>query len=448
MIIVFNYGSSSIKTAIFDSDLNQIFKTQVNLAKGESEQERQEIARKAALNIMLDKKFKRALKTPVTATVHRVVHGGNLDAPKAIDANIKAQIKAFSSFAPLHNPGSLAIIEAVESSLPAVPHFACFDTAFHRTRPAYAKNFALPRALAKDLKIERYGFHGINSSYIAGLFPQDKHEDKRMLVCHLGAGASITAVRAGKSLDNTMGFTPLDGLIMNTRVGNLDPGALLYLMRTKGLTPQETERLLSNDSGILGLCGKPDLKSLLAQLQLDNLGEQNKTAQNEANALSVEITSEYARESAREIAAELDIAAKIDTAKIDTAKRISLEKEVAGAETTELFKETWESYLYRLVTQAGAMTFAMGGLDRIVFSGGAGENSAELRAAFISKLQFMHAEIDQEKNLDKALQEKERKKFGYADITGNSKIRIFIGYAEEEKAMAMTAKAMMNSGGE
>lgn len=391
MIIVFNYGSSSIKTAIFDGDLNQVFKTQVNLSKGESEQERQEIARKAALSIMLDKKFKRALKTPVTATVHRVVHGGNLDAPKAIDSNIKAQIKAFSSFAPLHNPGSLAIIEAVESSLPAVPHFACFDTAFHRTRPAYAKNFALPRALAQDLKIERYGFHGINSSYIAGLFPQDKQEDKRMLVCHLGAGASITAVRAGKSLDNTMGFTPLDGLIMNTRVGNLDPGALLYLMRTKGLTPQETEKMLSNDSGILGLSGKPDLKSLLEELNLNSLGEPNKSE--------------------------------------------------------ELLQETWQSYLYRLVTQAGAMTFAMGGLDRIVFSGGAGENSAVLRAAFINKLQFMQVEIDQDKNLDKALQDKERKKFGYADITGNSKIRIFIGYAEEEKAMAITAKAMMESGG-
>lgn len=408
MIIVFNYGSSSIKTAIFDGELNQVFKTQVNLAKGESEQERQEIARKAALNIMLDKKFKRSLKTAVTATVHRVVHGGNLDAPKEINADIKAQIKAFSSFAPLHNPGSLAIIEAVESTLPAVPHFACFDTAFHRTRPAYAKNFALPRDLAQELKIERYGFHGINSSYIAGLFPQDKEEDKRMLVCHIGAGASITAVRAGKSLDNTMGFTPLDGLIMNTRVGSLDPGALLYLMRTKGLTPQETERMLSNDSGILGLCGKTDLKSLLDELA-GNLAEN--TGPEETGVKQTEV------------------------------------KETGLAKTTDLLQETWESYVYRLVTQAGAMTFAMGGLDRIVFSGGAGENSAELRAAFINKLQFMHAELDQEKNRDKALQEKERKKFGYADITGNSKIRIFIGYAEEEKAMAMTAKTMMKSGG-
>ncbi|MBN8661965.1 MAG: acetate/propionate family kinase [Candidatus Obscuribacter phosphatis] len=408
MIIVFNYGSSSIKTAIFDGELNQVFKTQVNLAKGESEQERQEIARKAALNIMLDKKFKRALKTAVTATVHRVVHGGHLDAPKEINADIKAQIKAFSSFAPLHNPGSLAIIEAVESTLPAVPHFACFDTAFHRTRPAYAKNFALPRDLAQELKIERYGFHGINSSYIAGLFPQDKEEDKRMLVCHIGAGASITAVRAGKSLDNTMGFTPLDGLIMNTRVGSLDPGALLYLMRTKGLTPQETERMLSSDSGILGLCGKTDLKSLLDELA-GNLAEN--TGPEETGVKQTEV------------------------------------KETGLAKTTDLLQETWESYVYRLVTQAGAMTFAMGGLDRIVFSGGAGENSAELRAAFINKLQFMHAELDQEKNRDKALQEKERKKFGYADITGNSKIRIFIGYAEEEKAMAMTAKTMMKSGG-
>ncbi|MCA0316349.1 MAG: hypothetical protein LCH63_21190 [Candidatus Melainabacteria bacterium] len=423
MIIVFNYGSSSIKTAIFDGELNQVFKTQVNLAKGESEQERQEIARKAALNIMLDKKFKRSLKTAVTATVHRVVHGGNLDAPKEINADIKAQIKAFSSFAPLHNPGSLAIIEAVESTLPAVPHFACFDTAFHRTRPAYAKNFALPRDLAQELKIERYGFHGINSSYIAGLFPQDKEEDKRMLVCHLGAGASITAVRAGKSLDNTMGFTPLDGLIMNTRVGSLDPGALLYLMRTKGLTPQETERMLSNDSGILGLCGKTDLKSLLDELTC-NLTEEPGAREPRAEETGVK-----------------------ETKVKETGAKETTVKDTGLAKTTDLLQETWETYVYRLVTQAGAMTFAMGGLDRIVFSGGAGENSAELRAAFINKLQFMHAELDQEKNRDKALQEKERKKFGYADITGNSKIRIFIGYAEEEKAMAMTAKTMMKSGG-
>ncbi len=433
MIIVFNYGSSSIKTAIFDGELNQVFKTQVNLAKGESEQERQEIARKAALNIMLDKKFKRALKTAVTATVHRVVHGGNLDAPKEINADIKAQIKAFSSFAPLHNPGSLAIIEAVESTLPAVPHFACFDTAFHRTRPAYAKNFALPRDLAQELKIERYGFHGINSSYIAGLFPQDKEEDKRMLVCHLGAGASITAVRAGKSLDNTMGFTPLDGLIMNTRVGSLDPGALLYLMRTKGLTPQETERMLSNDSGILGLCGKPDLKSLLDELA-GNLAED--TGAKDTGAEDTGVKETRAKETGVK-----------ETRVKETGVKETKVKDTGLAKTTDLLQETWESYVYRLVTQAGAMTFAMGGLDRIVFSGGAGENSAELRAAFINKLQFMHAELDQEKNRDKALQEKERKKFGYADITGNSKIRIFIGYAEEEKAMAMPAKTMMKSGG-
>ncbi len=443
MIIVFNYGSSSIKTAIFDGELDQVFKTQVNLAKGESEQERQEIARKAALNIMLDKKFKRSLKTAVTATVHRVVHGGNLDAPKEINADIKAQIKAFSSFAPLHNPGSLAIIEAVESTLPAVPHFACFDTAFHRTRPAYAKNFALPRDLAQELKIERYGFHGINSSYIAGLFPQDKEEDKRMLVCHLGAGASITAVRAGKSLDNTMGFTPLDGLIMNTRVGCLDPGALLYLMRTKGLTPQETERMLSNDSGILGLCGKPDLKSLLDELTC-NLTEEPGAREPRAEETGAEETG--VKETKVKETGVKETKVKETGAKETRAKETTV-KDTGLAKTTDLLQETWETYVYRLVTQAGAMTFAMGGLDRIVFSGGAGENSAELRAAFINKLQFMHAELDQEKNRDKALQEKERKKFGYADITGNSKIRIFIGYAEEEKAMAMTAKTMMKSGG-
>jgi acetate kinase len=199
-------------------------------------------------------------------------------------------------------------------------------------------------------------------------------------------------------------------------------------MRTKGLTPQETERMLSNDSGILGLCGKTDLKSLLDELA-GNLAED--TGAKETGAEDTGVKETRVKE----------------TGAKETGAKETTVKETGLAKTTDLLQETWESYVYRLVTQAGAMTFAMGGLDRIVFSGGAGENSAELRAAFINKLQFMHAELDQEKNRDKALQEKERKKFGYADITGNSKIRIFIGYAEEEKAMAMTAKTMMKSGG-
>lgn len=204
---------------------------------------------------------------PPLAAGHRVVHGGmRHSAPLVIDDRVLAALEELVPLAPLHQPHNLAAIRAVAEMLPGVPQVACFDTAFHRTQPEVAQAFALPRRLY-DEGVRRYGFHGLSYEYVAGALPALAGEaaNGRVVVAHLGAGASMCAIRGGQSVASTMGFTALDGLPMGTRTGDLDPGVLLYLMDRHGLDARALERLLYHESGLLGVSGvSSDMRMLLA----------------------------------------------------------------------------------------------------------------------------------------------------------------------------------------
>jgi acetate kinase len=203
----------------------------------------------------------------LAAAGHRVVHGGvKYDRPVRIDAPVLADLRALEPLAPLHQPHNLAAIDAVAALAPDLPQVACFDTAFHRTQPAPAQALAIPRAYT-ERGVRRYGFHGLSYEFIASVLPgvDPGAGAGRTIVAHLGNGASLCAMRAGRSVATTMGFTALDGLVMGTRCGALDPGVLLYLLRNEGLSPDAAQRLLYEESGLLGVSGiSSDMRTLLA----------------------------------------------------------------------------------------------------------------------------------------------------------------------------------------
>jgi acetate kinase len=203
----------------------------------------------------------------VLAAGHRVVHGGpDFSAPVAIDAAVMARLDSLVPLAPLHQPHNLAAIKAIEKQMPGLPQVACFDTAFHRGHPELADWFALPRRFYDD-GIRRYGFHGLSYEYIASALPEVAPEiaKGRVVVAHLGSGASMCAIHAGRSIDSTMGFTALDGLPMGTRCGALDPGVVLHLVRSYGMDADAIERMLYHECGLKGVSGiSNDMRALLA----------------------------------------------------------------------------------------------------------------------------------------------------------------------------------------
>jgi acetate kinase len=197
---------------------------------------------------------------------HRVVHGGSTyTKPVLIDKPVMAVLESLIPLAPLHQPHHIAAIRAIGAIAPKVPQVACFDTAFHRSQPARAQEFALPRELTAK-GIRRYGFHGLSYEYIVSALPEILPEspDQKLIVAHLGNGASMCAIERGRSVATTMGFTALDGLPMGTRTGALDPGVILYLLQHERMTPDEIERLLYRQSGLLGVSGlSSDMRILL-----------------------------------------------------------------------------------------------------------------------------------------------------------------------------------------
>jgi acetate kinase len=185
------------------------------------------------------------------AVGHRVVHGGRrFVGPALLDAEVERAIEELSALAPLHNRRALEEIRRALEALPDIPHVAVFDTAFHRTMPPAASTYAIPERWREEWDVHRYGFHGISVQWVAS-----QVEAERLVVCHLGGGCSVTAVRSGRSVDTTMGFSPLEGVPMATRSGSVDPGALLYVLRERLLTEEEVERALEHESGLAGLSG-------------------------------------------------------------------------------------------------------------------------------------------------------------------------------------------------
>jgi len=201
----------------------------------------------------------------VEAVAHRVVHGGaRFREPVVIDDEVERELAALVDLAPLHNRPALTAIESARVALPDVPHVAVFDTAFHATLPPEASTYALPRRFREELGIRRYGFHGLSVQWAAEQVPVP-----RLVVCHLGGGCPVTAVRDGRSVDTTMGFTPLEGVPMATRAGSVDPGALLHVLRTGALTADALDGALEHESGLVGLGGSDDPRKLEGTLALD-----------------------------------------------------------------------------------------------------------------------------------------------------------------------------------
>jgi acetate kinase len=204
----------------------------------------------------------------VVACGHRIVHGGSGHAVSAkLDKELRAELEALVPLAPLHQPHNMALIDVVAEQLPRVTHIACFDTAFHRTQPELHQRYALPASLDADAPIVRYGFHGLSYEYIAHILPQHAGDAARgkVIAIHLGNGASACAMHHQKSVATTMGFTALDGLMMGTRCGDLDPGVILYLLQQRGMGVRDIEALLYTQSGLLGVSGiSHDMRALCA----------------------------------------------------------------------------------------------------------------------------------------------------------------------------------------
>ena len=326
----------------------------------------------------------------VDAVGHRIVHGGTrYAAPVLVTKEVRRRLESLTDLAPLHQPKSLAALDAVTTVLPGVPAVACFDTAFHATIPEAAATFALPAEWRTRWTLRRYGFHGLSHAYVSRRAAElvahpvpDAPAGLRVVTCHLGAGASLAAVHSGRSVDTTMGFTPLDGLVMATRSGSVDPGLVLWLEEHAHMPPRELAAALENRSGLAGLAGTSDMREVLARA-------------------------------------------------------------TAGDQRAVLGRDV---YLHRLRASVAAMAAAMDGLDVLVFTGGVGENSAEIRARAAGGLAFLGVTVDESRN---ALGADARSDSGEGDdweITApGAAARTFVIAAREDKQIAAEVRSALSS---
>ena len=323
-VLVVNAGSSSLKLRVLDGA--------DRLAATEDVEATHGVVDRAALRDTL------ARMPDADAVGHRIVHGGpDFSEPVRIDAEVERRLRELSDLAPLHQPHSLAAMDAVTAALPDLPRVACFDTAFHARMPAEAATYALPLEWRERWEVRRYGFHGLSHAYAsrrAAELAGGRLEDLRIVTCHLGAGASLTAVRGGRSVDTTMGFTPLEGVVMATRSGSVDPGLVLWLQQHARLGADEVAEALERRSGILGLAGTADMAAVL----------------------------------------EAAAAGKADA-------RLAV-----GV------------YVHRLCAGVAAMAASAGGVDVLAFTGGVGENAPSLRAMTAERLAWLGVGVDPERN--------------------------------------------------
>ena len=323
-ILVVNAGSSSFKLSVLD-DADQVVASEALAAPGGRVDE-------AALGVLIGR------NRPIDAVGHRIVHGGSFfTEPVLVGPDVVKRLEALTDLAPLHQPKSLRALDLVSRFLPGVPAVACFDTAFHATIPPAAATYALPPEWRRRWDLRRYGFHGLSHSYVsrraaelAGL----PAGSLRVVTAHLGAGASLAAVQGGRSVDTTMGFTPLEGLVMATRSGSVDPGLVLWLEEHVGMPPTELASTLEHRSGLLGLTGTADMRDVLRAEQ----------AGDGAALLAVGV------------------------------------------------------YLHRLRAAIAGMAAAMGGLDVLAFTGGVGEHSPAIRARAADGLGFLGIKLDGQAN--------------------------------------------------
>ena len=364
-VLVLNAGSSSQKMALYnltyplpDRPINPLWKASIdwdqwelkitNHNGGIIQESIAETDRFLVLSQTLDRLGSGSTQViqdlgEIDIVGHRVVHGGrDYRESIVIDQQVKAEIDRLSSFAPIHNPANLAGIVAIEKRLCNIPQVAVFDTSFHSDLPDVAKVYPLPYEWYEK-GIQRYGFHGISHEYCAHRSAELLNRnlrDLRLIICHLGNGCSLSAVRNGKSIDTTMGFTPLEGLMMGSRPGSIDPGILIYLLREEHYTVEQLNHLLNYESGLQGLSGQSgDMRQILAAI-----------------------------------------------AKHDSRAQLA-----------------FDIYIYRLRAQIGAMLANLGGLDVLVFTGGVGEHQPLVRSAVCEGLGFLGIQIDSDRNLHEAI---------------------------------------------
>jgi acetate kinase len=311
----------------------------------------------------------------VSLVAHRVVHGGEkFTAGTLITDEVLAQIEALNPLAPLHNPVNVAGIREMRRLLPAVPHVAVFDTAFHHTLPEHAYLYGLPYELYEKKAVRRYGFHGMSHQFVglrAAQYLKRRPNELRLVSCHLGNGSSLCAVDHGRSVDTSMGFTPVEGLLMGTRCGDLDPGVVTFLEREEGMTAAQIDQLLNKKSGLLGLSGiSSDMREILKAADAG-----------QARAL---------------------VALK--------------------------------TYCYRVRKYIGAYVAAMGGLDAVIFTGGIGQGSAEVRTLALQGLDCMGLRLDDQRNRDAR---------GFDEVcrisADDSKVAVLVVPTDEERMMAREA---------
>jgi acetate kinase len=251
-VLVFNCGSSSIKAALVGADGRHLVDVRIEGLETDARRVFEELEARGALGDLL-------------AVGHRVANGGeHFIAPMIVDAAVEAAIEALIPLSPLHNPAALAGIRIARERLPALPQVAVFDTAFHATLPRRAREYALPRELSARLGLRRFGFHGTSHAFVAQVAADWLRTDLsrlRLVSCHLGSGASVAAIEFGRSIDTSMGLTPLEGLVMATRGGDLDPGIVLALLRA-GLNVEAVDQLLNHEAGLMGLSGTPDMREV------------------------------------------------------------------------------------------------------------------------------------------------------------------------------------------
>lgn len=388
-ILVLNCGSSSIKYALYDMTDQSVI-TSGGIEKiglpdsfitvklnGEKHKMQKPIAEHTAgvqwIFDVLTKGEYAVLKhlDELDAVGHRMVHGGEkFNKSVLLTPEVMEAFAACNDLAPLHNPANIKGVNAVTALLPNIPQVGVFDTAFHQTMPDYAYMYALPYELYQKYGVRRYGFHGTSHRYVSQRvceFLGVKPEGKKIITCHIGNGASIAAVKDGKCVDTSMGLTPLEGLIMGTRSGDIDAGAVTFLMDKLGLDTKGISNLLNKQSGLLGVSeGSSDFRDILAGIE-------------------------------------------------------------AGNDKARLAKEM---YCYRIKKYIGEYAAAMGGVDIILFTGGAGENQWEVREGATQGLEFMGIKLDEQKN--KACRAKEA-----VLSTDDSKVIICCIPTDEELMIAL-----------
>ncbi len=396
-ILVLNCGSSSVKYKLIDTANETVMAEggvekiglaggflKYKVAEGKKIKELGLVDHKGAINAVLERLTDPAegcitSLTEIDAVGHRLVHGGTkFSGSVLITDEVKAMVRECYPLAPLHNPANMTGVEAIDSLMPGVPQVGVFDTAFHQTMPAKAYMYALPYEFYEQDGVRRYGFHGTSHRYVSQRVCEILGvdiKDRKIITCHIGNGGSITAIAGGKSVDTSMGLTPTEGLMMGTRCGDVDPGAITYLMERRGLSGADIQTIINKKSGVAAISGVSN-----------------------------------------------------DMREVEAAFR-------AGNERAALALEMYEN---RITKYIGAYAAEMGGVDIIVFTGGVGENQADVRENVCAPLSFMGVEIDKAVNNDA---------HGTETVisAANSKVKVVVVPTDEELTIARDTRAIVES---